>query len=122
MRVKPILMKIKEKAKKDSKQEILLQGLENLIKKILSQNTENMTVLVNSLKDKKNDSPSASSGTTSRTTKLTKPAKVPSWTKDMSMETYAKQIATWTDINEDVPAYVKYDNFIEELKRNKEIS
>ena len=29
-------------------------------------------------------------------TKLTKPAKVPSWTKDMSLEIWLKQIATWT--------------------------
>ena len=52
-----------------------------------------------------------------KVTKLTKPAKVPSWTKDMSLETYAKQIATWTGINEDVPEYVKYHDLMEELKR-----
>ena len=54
-------------------------------------------------------------------TKLTKPAKVPSWTKDMSLETYAKQIATWTGINEDVPEYVKFHDLMEELKKNKDI-
>ena len=40
-RVKPIL-KFKETAKKDSEQEILLQGLENLVKKISSQNAEQL--------------------------------------------------------------------------------
>ena len=80
-----------------------------------------MTVLVNSLKDtfKKDDSSATSacvtSGSGPKTAQLTKPAKVPSWMKDMSLETYAKQIATWTDINEDIPEYVKYHNFIEEL-------
>ena len=39
----------------------------------------------------------------------------------MSLETYVKQLATWQDINEDVPDYVKYHDLIEELKRNKDI-
>ena len=39
----------------------------------------------------------------------------------MSLETYTKQITTWTGINEDVPEYVKFHDFIEELKKNKDI-
>ena len=84
-RIKPLLAKIKEIAKKDSEQEIMLQGLENLITKISNQNSDNMTTLVNSLK--KNDSSGTESSTatetSSRTTKLTKPVKVPSWLKDI---------------------------------------
>ena len=82
-----------------------------------------MTTLVDSLK-KNNSSGTESSTATEtslRTTKLMKPVKVPSWTKDMSLETYAKQIATWTDLNEDVPEYAKYHDLIEELKRNTAI-
>ena len=56
-----------------------------------------------------------------RISKLTKPAKVPSWMKDMSLETYTKQITTWTGINDDVPEYVKFHDFIEELKKIKDI-
>ena len=108
------MVKIKEIAKKDSEQEILLQGLENLITKISNQNSDNMTALVNSLK--KNDSSGTESSmateTSSRTMKLTKPVKVPSWMKDMSLETYSKQIATWTDINKDVPDYANYHDLI----------
>ena len=77
-----------------------------------------MTLLVNSLKDnvKRDDSSAGvTSGSTLKTTKLTKLG------KDMSLETYSKQIVTWTDFNEDVPEYVKYYDFIEELKKNKEI-
>ena len=48
-----------------------------------------------------------------KVTKLTKPAKVPTWTKDMLLETYNKQLASWTEINEDVPEYVKYHDLIE---------
>ena len=56
-----------------------------------------------------------------KVTKLTKPAKVPTWTKDMSLETYNKQLASWSEMNEDVPEYVKYHDLIEELKKNKVI-
>merc|ERR1712082_232820 len=43
------------------------------------------------------------------------------WTKDMSFETFNKQLATWMEINDDIPEYLKYHDLIEELKRNKEI-
>ena len=39
----------------------------------------------------------------------------------MSLETYNQQLATWREINEDIPEYVKYHDLIEELKRNKDI-
>ena len=54
-------------------------------------------------------------------TKLTKPAKVPSWSHDMLMETFTKQLRTWTEINDDVPEFVKFHNFIESLKNNNEV-
>ena len=123
-RMKPILKIMKEDFKKDVEQGILLQGLMDLI----NSNMENMKKLISSttsLMTTKNEaSPSPSSETSpspSKVTKLTKPAKVPSWTKDMSLETYVKQLATWQDINEDLPDYVKYHDLIEELKRNKDI-
>ena len=56
-----------------------------------------------------------------RTARVTKPAKVPSWTKDISLETYIKQIETWNEVNEDVPTNTKYQDFIESLKTNKEV-
>ena len=39
----------------------------------------------------------------------------------MSLETYIKQLASWTEINMDIPEYVKYNDLIEELKKNKDI-
>ena len=39
----------------------------------------------------------------------------------MSLETYIKQLETWAEINEDVPEYIKYQDFIESLKTNKDI-
>ena len=52
---------------------------------------------------------------------MTKPAKVPSWTKDMSLETYMMQLTTWQEINEDVPEFARYHELIEELKKNEDI-
>ena len=101
---------------------VLLDGLTKLI----NSNTQNMPSLVNSIKDAFKKDPvafdiSATEHTVNNVTKLTKPAKVPSWTKDTSLETYSKQIAMWTGKNEDVPEYVKYHDLMEELKKNKEI-
>ena len=126
---------LKAEYKKEIEQGVLLDGLERVLTKIAGQNVDNMNkymenmTLVTSFKDsfKKDNTFSATANTASsgvtrgKVAKLTKRAKVPSWKKDMSLETYAKLIANWIEINEDVPEYVKYQDFIEELKKNKEI-
>ena len=112
---------MKEEFKKDIEQGVLLNGLTKLIEsntQNMNKQTENMTSLVNSMKDSFKKDPvtsdtSETEHTVNKVTKLTKPAKVPSWTKDMSLETYSKQIATWTGINEDIPEYVKYHDLME---------
>ena len=86
---------------------------------MMASNTENMKSFFQNIR-KREHSPSAHSSS-HRPAKLTKPAKVPSWTKDMSLETYVKQLTTWQQINEDIPEFGKYHELIEELKRNKEI-
>ena len=52
---------------------------------------------------------------------LAKPAKVPVWTKDLTLETYIKQVQSWTDVLEDIPEHVKFAVLIESLKINKDI-
>ena len=37
------------------------------------------------------------------------------------METFSKQLQTWSDILEEIPEYVKYADLVESLKTNKEI-
>ena len=74
---------------------------------------ESISLLVTSKIFEASSTPSSTDAGVNRVSKLTKPAKVPSWTKDMSLETYTKQLTTWTGINEDVPEYVKYHNLIE---------
>ena len=100
---------IKEILKKDAEQEVLLEGLERLVTKILGQNVENMTqynknmtTLVQSIKEtfqmvettKEDGTTGVKMVTGAKTAKLTKPAKVPSWTKDLMLETCLKQLQT----------------------------
>ena len=44
---------------------------------------------------------------------LTKPAKVPMWTKDITLETYTKQINTWSEVLKDIPEHGKYADLVE---------
>ena len=77
-------------------EEVLLQGMKELI----TSNTESIKTLFHYNTKKRESSPSNDSSLPpSRTAKLTKPAKVPSWTKDMSLKTYVKQLTTWQEIN-----------------------
>ena len=56
-----------------------------------------------------------------KTKLLMKSAKVPACTKDLTLETYTKQLLTWSDILEDIPEYIKYADLMESLKTNKEV-
>ena len=83
-----------------------------------------MTTLVASIKDTFTKDVAAgvsTAGVGSRVTKLTKTAKVLSWSKDMTLETYAKPLQTQTDILEDIPEFVKFQDLVENLINNKEI-
>ena len=90
---------------------------------ISGQNVDNMNKYAENMTKKDKALYSSAAGLTpgSRVTKLTTPAKVLSWSKDMSLETYTKQLQTWTEINEEVPEFLKFHNIIEGLKINKEI-
>ena len=39
----------------------------------------------------------------------------------MTLETYIKQLETWAKIHENIPEFVKYHDFIDSLKTNKDI-
>ena len=39
----------------------------------------------------------------------------------MSLETFKKQLQTWTEINEEIPEFMKYHNLMERLKTNKDV-
>ena len=112
-------MKIaKAEQRKEQEDSLLLDGLKKLMVQINEQNTGNLGKVVDALKMRKEES----AGET-RTAHVTKPTKVPSSTKDLSLETYIKQIETWNKVkvNEDVPPNTKYQDFVESLKVNKDI-
>ena len=103
-RVKPLVRALRDEAikeaVKENEQSILLQGLKDLISSntenitgMMASNTENMKSFFQNLR-KREHSPSVHP-LSQKSAKLTKPAKVPSWTKDMSLETYVKQLTTW---------------------------
>ena len=90
---------LKKEYKKDIEQGVLLQGLMKLINsntenitKLVTSNMENLTSMMNTKKSEASPTPVSTDAGTNRVSKLTKPAKVPSWTKDMSLETYIKQL------------------------------
>ena len=98
-RVKPIIKTMRKEVIKEAGQEkeqkILLQErLINSNAEMMASNTETMKSFFFQNLRKRELSPSVHHSS-SRPAKLTKPAKVPSWTKDMSLETYVKQLTTW---------------------------
>ena len=116
---------------KDKEDNALLEGLKRLaeeqsqslkdsVTRLAEEQSLTMTKLVDNLKTKESKE-SVSGVSEVRTARLTKPAKVPSWTKDLTLETYIKQVETWNDINEDIPSNTKYQDFVEGLKTNKDI-
>ena len=52
---------------------------------------------------------------------VVKPVKVPTWTKDMTLETFERQLDIWKMTNVDVPENTEFQDLIESLKINKEI-
>ena len=53
---------------------------------------------------------------------IMKAAKPPTWTKNMTLDMYIKAINVWGAQNRGVPEVNKYQDVIESLKQNKEIS
>ena len=84
-----------------------------------------MTTLVSSIKNTfTKDQYFATSGATAptgRVTKLTKPVMVLTRSRGMSLETFMKQLQTWTEINQEIPEFMKFHDFMESLKVNKDI-
>ena len=115
-RIKPIVTVLKSDFKKEAEDGLLLDGLKRLMLQISGQNTENMSAMIVNMKGGFSKTEVASLSASSpmmRAAKLTKPA--------LTLETYIKQMETWSEINEDVPEFVKYHDFVENLKSNKDV-
>ena len=126
---------MKEASHKEAEEGVLLDGIERIVTKISDHNKENMTKLVSSLKESSTKEESLtprapSTASTASTpvviarggvTKLTKPIKVPTWSRNMALETFKKQFETWSEINEDIPEFMIFHDLMESLKTNKDI-
>ena len=75
----------KAELRKEQEEGLLLDRLKELLVQISGQNTNNMTKLVDSLKAWKEETAAEI-----RLARVTKPAKVPTWTRDCTLETFIK--------------------------------
>ena len=91
-----------EMEKKQNSSDILI-GMQRMTDAITKGNKE----MCNLFKDRPN--------------KLVKPAKVPSWSKDMKLDAYLKVLEVWMEMNKDVSEAVRFQDVIESLKMNKKI-
>ena len=73
---------VKAGLEKEKEESLLQDGLKKLVTEISGQNSENLMKLVDSLKDRKEETVCRV-----RIAKLTIPAKVPSWTRYLTLET-----------------------------------
>ena len=94
------MKEIQEERRKEDEQNVYLDGIERIVKQNQIQMKSPSTEV------KTNGAPTPSAG--SKAKLLTKPAKVPTWTQDLTLETFSKQLQTWSDILEEIPEYVKY--------------
>ena len=113
--LKPILKEIKEERAEEKKQGVYLDGIERIV------NTLKMNWDPTTDTKEKEIIPAGTSTVNNKPKLLTKPAKVPVRTKDKTLETYIKQIQSWSDVLEEIPEYVKYADLIESLKTNTQI-
>ena len=82
-RLKPILKEIKEERAKEKEQNVYLDGIKQIVQEIQMDRTSDGS------KVKKDDTAEASV-VNNKPRLLTKPAKIPVWTKDLMLETYIK--------------------------------
>ena len=109
------MKEIKEERTKEKEQNVCLDGIERIV------NTLKMSIdTLDNPKVKKSDDTETIT-VSNKPRLLTKPAKVPVWTKDLTLETYIKQIQSWSDVLEEIPEHVKYADLKESLKINKDI-
>ena len=90
-RLKPILKEIKEERSKEKEQNVYLDGIKQIVQEM------QMDKASGNPKVKKDDTAEVST-VNNKPRLLTKPAKVPMWTKDLTLETYIKQIQSWSDV------------------------
>ena len=84
--LKPILKDIEEERAKEKEQNVYLDGIREIV------NTLKMNMDTSGDPKVKKSDPAGVGTVNNKPKLLTKPAKVPVWTKDLTLETYIKQI------------------------------
>ena len=88
-RTKAVVTMVKAESQREERDGALLDGIKKVLVHLSSQSTENMEGLTNAFRATTTelvDPLTRKTGDVSRSTKLTKPAKVPNWTKDLTLE------------------------------------
>ena len=101
----------KEKEKVEKKEEVDHSGMERFATVISESFTAAQKPLIDAILTRQNG-----------TAKIMKPVRPPAWTKNMTLEVYIKALEVWVTQNREMPELVKYQEVLETLKQNKEIS
>ena len=108
-RMKTVIRWTKASKEKEKDEASLLEGLKKLMFDLTEHNTKNIETVLSALKVYLVKDATESFGVrdTTRTAMVIKPAKIPTWTKTLSLETYTKQVNTWSEINKNISQNVK---------------
>ena len=113
VRMKSLMKSVREEKMRKVKEVEISTDLKALIGHMNEKNMDNIEKLCGIIVKSRDEN--------AKPSKVIKTAKVPIWSKEMSLETFSKQISTWNEVNLDVPEYSRYQDLIESLKMNKEI-
>ena len=78
-----------------------------------------MQILIETLENKNGQEEKNTASRVPNMAHVVKPAKVPTWTINVSLETFGKQLDIWQAISNDVPETIQFQDLIKSLKINK---
>ena len=99
----------------------IVDGLKR--RKSLEDQQTGLNILTDTMEKKwsKEEKESAPIVKQSGVAKLVKPAKVPTWSKSMSLEVYTRQLTIWQISNVEVPGSTQFQDLVESPKVKKKI-
>ena len=104
VRMKPLMKSVREEKMRKVKEVEISTDLKALIGHMNEKNMDNIEKLCGIIVKSRDEN--------AKPSKVIKTAKVPIWSKEMSLETFSKQISTWNEVNLDVPEYSRYQDLI----------
>ena len=106
--LKPILKDIKSEREKEKEHNDYLDWIEWIV------NTIQMQIHTPHTEAERYEN--TTSHTAQHTNTDNKPRLLTTWTWDLPLEIFSKQIQTWSDILQEIPEYVKYADLVESLE------